>query len=124
MRTPWGNSDYVKEIGRGILRVDTPSHGGYFVPERVRGLMPAPALITFAGPGWYEEDSDWCLVALSFPELFPPDALEMARRTAANWHSREVCRCFRHRPGPPGTTTTNCTRGMTTMRDRNTRDGV
>ena len=94
MFTPWGHSQQVKEIGLGIIRVDTAGHGGYFVPPDARRMMPRAALKTFAGPGWYEEDSDWALVALSFPHLFPPEALDAARKTVAGWHSVEVCKAF------------------------------
>lgn len=73
--TPWGHPDTVKEIAPGIIRYDTPSHGGYYVsPERVL-TMPKPLreFKPFAGPNWYEEDCDWAIVALAFPQFFPDD---------------------------------------------------
>jgi hypothetical protein len=94
MMTPWGRADHVRDIGLGILRVDTPRHGGYYVPPMVRTKMPTAALRTFAGLGWYEEDADWCMVCLSFPDLFPPEALDMAKRTAQVWSTPEVCKAF------------------------------
>jgi len=94
MMTPWGPAQQEENIGMGIIRVDTAGHGGYFVPPDARRMMPKAALKTFAGLGWYEEDGDWCLVALSFPHLFTAEHLEMARRTVAAWHSKEVCRAF------------------------------
>jgi hypothetical protein len=93
MYTPWGKADHVRDIGRGIKRVDTPSHGGYFVPEKECAKMHHSARVTCAGPCWYEEDA-WCLVALSFPDLFPPDAAEMARETCRNWMRPEQCAAF------------------------------
>ena len=94
MRTPWGESESVKNIGRGVLFVSTPSHGGYKVPESELAKMPAPALKTFAGYGWYEEDCDWCLVALSFPDLFEEDAIACAVKTCEGWMSAETCQAF------------------------------
>lgn len=94
MRTPWGKADHVTDIGRGIKCVSTPGHGGYFVPAETRKQMPPAALQTWAGPGWYEEDCDWALVALSFPELFPAEAIEHAKTTVSNWMSAEKCAAF------------------------------
>ena len=49
------------------------SHGGYYVsPARVAS-MPEPLreFKPWAGDNWYEEDCDWCIVALAFPQFFP-----------------------------------------------------
>ena len=62
--------------------------------------MPKEALKTFAGLGWYEEDGDWALVALSFPDLFRPEAVADARITIAKWHSPAVCAAFEITPDP------------------------
>ena len=94
MNTPWGPAQQEENIGMGIISVSTAGHGGYFVPKEIRALMPRAALTTFAGPGWYEEDSDWALVALSFPHLFTEEHREMAIRTAEKWHSKEVAEAF------------------------------
>jgi hypothetical protein len=46
------------------------------MPEPYRSHPP------FCGKaGWYEEDCDWAVVALSFPQFFTADELEAARRT-------------------------------------------
>ena len=94
MNTPWGPAQQEDHIGMGIISVSTAGHGGYFVPADLRRLMPSAALKTFAGPGWYEEDCDWCLVALSFPHLFSEEAHAAAVRTAEAWGSVEVCKAF------------------------------
>lgn len=88
--TPWGvTDDAPTDIGLGILRVDTPSHGGYFVPDDQLHRIPAHrqryATYWSGGPNWYEEDCAWACVAVAFPELFPADAVEIARTTVANW---------------------------------------
>lgn len=95
LSTPWGIADYVKDIGNGILRVATPSHGGYYVPGPMRLKMPPAALMTFCGvPGWYEEDCDWAIVALCFPDLFPAEAIPEARAMLAEFGSPEVKRAL------------------------------
>jgi len=94
MNTPWGHAQHTQNIGMGIIRVDTAGHGGYYVPPETLKLMPRAALKTFAGRGWYEEDSDWALVCLSFPHLFSAEAHEQAVRTAEVWHTVEVCKAF------------------------------
>lgn len=79
--TPWGKADDHREIARGIVWLTTPSHGGYWLSDDRQAQMPEPyrSVRPFAGRGWYEEDCDWCLVALSFPEHFPPQAQDSAR---------------------------------------------
>jgi hypothetical protein len=81
--TPWGVADSSHVVAPGIIRYDTPSHGGYYVsPERVL-TMPKPLreFKPFAGPNWYEEDCDWAIVALAFPQFFPDDYQEAALAT-------------------------------------------
>ena len=61
MITPWGRADHVERLAYGIVRVSTPSHGGYYVPVAVRSRIPEHRqqhATTWAGPGWYEEDLD------------------------------------------------------------------
>lgn len=78
IQTPWGPAQDVTDIGAGILRVDTASHGGYYVPPTLNALIPASwRAASFNGrgmDGWYEEDCDWSMVALAFPTTFPDDA--------------------------------------------------
>ena len=92
--TPWGKPDSVQDIGGGIMRVDTPSHGGYFVPAALNKMVPAAwRAVSFNGQGrqgWYEEDCDWALVALTFPARFPAHAAEHARRMFAAIHAPKI----------------------------------
>jgi len=94
MMTPWGQADHVRRLPHGIIAVSTPSHGGYYVPPETRRQMHPLALNTWAGPGWYEEDCDWALVALSFPDLFPPAAIENAKWTIESYKDAETCTAF------------------------------
>jgi hypothetical protein len=82
VETPWGPS-YSREIAPGIVRHDTASHGGYYVsPERVASMpKPLREFRPFAGPNWYEEDCDWAIVALAFPEFFAGDVIPLALAT-------------------------------------------
>lgn len=73
--TPWGVPDgYEREFTPGIIMFSTPSHGGFWVaPELNRVITDRfPGFKPWAGPGWYEEDSDWALVVICFPEHFTP----------------------------------------------------
>ena len=83
MNTPWGMSDHVENVGGGILRVDTPSHGGYFVPPELYASMPAllQGSNSYGGGTWFEQDCEWAIVALAFPELFSIKNLKAAAKT-------------------------------------------
>lgn len=48
------------------------------MPRVLREIKP------FAGLGWYEEDCDWAIVALAFPQFFPADAIPAALATIKN----------------------------------------
>ena len=85
--TPWGVADSITEIAPGIVSYSTPSHGGYWLsPERV-AEMPKPLreFKPWAGPGWFEEDCDWSVVALAFPQYFPEDAVRAANATFSRY---------------------------------------
>lgn len=79
--SPWGSPQggWVRRAA-GIYECSTASHGGLWVSPQRRAAMPACK--TFAGGNFFEEDSDWHLVALAFPEAFKPEHVEAAHRTA------------------------------------------
>lgn len=82
--TPWGRADFQIVYAAGITFFSTPSHGGFYVSPTLRNAMPEPyrSHPPFCRqPGWYEEDCDWAVVALSFPQFFSPEELEAASRT-------------------------------------------
>jgi hypothetical protein len=87
--TPWGYADQSAHIGGGIYRVDTPSHGGYFVPDSMLHRIPLEqqewAERWSQSRNWWEEDCCWAAVAVAFPELFPAEALPIARATLARY---------------------------------------
>jgi hypothetical protein len=94
LQTPWGAADYVKPIAPGIEFVGTPSHGGYHLSrENVLAMPAAWRAASFNGQGergWFEEDCDWCMVALTFPQHFPADALEAARKIFDGWIAKKL----------------------------------
>ena len=85
-KTPWGDgSGYV--IAPGIRLFSTDSHGGLRVSDERLAEMPDVIrnLDPFAGRGWYEEDCDWALVAMAFPEHFSGEHCQAAITTVHRW---------------------------------------
>jgi hypothetical protein len=86
--TPWGPPQQQEAVAPGVTRVSTAGHGGYHVDASALGAMP-PALAAFdtfaggdgCGGRWFEEDEDWCVVALAFPHLFQPYEVWCALQT-------------------------------------------
>lgn len=89
--TPWGRSQFSRQIADDIIRYYTASHGGYFVPaERVaqmpEALRPDPTSIDASENGfWFEEDDEWIVLALSFPQFFTSEVCASAEKTLLNW---------------------------------------
>ena len=85
-RSPWGSVDYVSHRAVGIADVGTAGHGGVKLSsERNRDVHPA-----WRRPGgWYEEDCEWAIVAMTFPECYSPEHAATARKTARNWFPDE-----------------------------------
>ena len=87
VQTPWGPADFATEYAPGLVLYSTPGHGGFHVSAEWLAQMPEPYRSTVpftqrhgrSGPGWYEEDCDWAIVALSFPQFFTADELETAQ---------------------------------------------
>ena len=81
-QTIWGEADYAKKIARGIMSYSTPSHGGIHLSPSRQSEMPDALRIE---SGWYEEDCDWCLVAINYAEYFMAE-YDQAMNTFKNWH--------------------------------------
>jgi hypothetical protein len=65
--TPWGPSQLATIYADGIVFHMTASHGGFHLSiERNARVSP---LLRKSSP-WYEEDVEWAIVALTFPDLF------------------------------------------------------
>ena len=68
----WGTVQTAKELAPGVWDVTTESHGGIILSdERVKALPAwARGIRTYAGlDNHFEEDCDWCIVALAFPDV-------------------------------------------------------
>jgi hypothetical protein len=92
IQTPWGPSQSSKEYAPGIVFHSTASHGGFYLsPERVAAMPQCLRdFVPFGGPQpgpgrWLEEDCDWVVVALAFPQLFPADAIPAALKTLEHY---------------------------------------
>jgi len=84
--TPWGMSDQKKRIAVGIMFYGTPSHGGFHVSAKKNELIPS---YFRSKDGWYEEDTEWAFVALSFPQYFSQQDSEDAALTVKNyWYEK------------------------------------
>lgn len=82
--SPWGAVQHITQIAEGIVSVSTASHGGIKVSDERLALMPENMRsTTYSGGGWFEEDCDWCLVAVTFPEAFSDVVMKDARDTFA-----------------------------------------
>ncbi|CAK02908.1 MULTISPECIES: DUF7007 domain-containing protein [Rhizobium] len=79
--TPWGGSQLATIYAEGIVSHSTSGHGGFHLsPDR---NLQVDASVRSAG-GWYEEDSEWAIVALTFPDLFTGYERQCANEAARN----------------------------------------
>jgi hypothetical protein len=80
--TPWGPSQSATVHAEGIVEHSTASHGGFQLSTernaRVHPLMRSEA-------GFYEEDCDWAIVAITFPDLFTAYERRCAEKTLKDW---------------------------------------
>lgn len=88
--TPWGPAQTARTIADGIVVYSIASHGGIHLSDERLAQMPPllAAMPPFAGHGWYEEDCDWAIVALAFPDYFSPMQLWRAANT---FHRGSTC---------------------------------
>ena len=85
-RSPWGTVDYVSHWDVGITNVGTAGHGGVKLsPGRNRDVHE----VWRRPGGWYEEDCEWAIVAVTFPECYSPEHAATARTTARHWFPDE-----------------------------------
>lgn len=79
--TPWGRAQHAETYGPGIVCYSTSGHGGFHVAPDANTLIP---LALRANDGWYEEDSAWAAIALTFGDLFTALERKAARKTIRN----------------------------------------
>ena len=94
--TPWGPAQSAEVRANGIVFYSTASHGGFYLDKDRLAVMPdymKGATFGGNGPHWYEEDCDWAMVAVVFPEDFPHE-YKQASDTLRNWQPRIFERLF------------------------------
>lgn len=82
--SPWGMVQTQKDLAPGVTSVTTASHGGIYVVPDLLAKMPIKSTAYSQG-GWFEEDCDWALVAVAFPEAFDAKSLAVAKSIAARY---------------------------------------
>lgn len=82
MRTPWGQAQQIEDLAPGIKWVSTASHGGVKLDRALNAEVPD---YMREPDGWYEEDVDWAVVAVVYPDAFEPGSRERAKDTLRNW---------------------------------------
>jgi len=93
--TPWGAPQHTEFLARGVFSVITAGHGGIKVADAFNQRIPE---YLRNEDGWYEEDCDWCLVALAFPDLFSDADVESAKKTLADYYPNAFEAHFGYRP--------------------------
>jgi len=90
MSTPWGRIQNVEAFERGIAFVSTGSHGGARVAPSYAKKHLSPLAIELATRSggsdtylYYEEDSQWAIVAWELPHLWPKFFSSSPDKTAA-----------------------------------------
>ena len=94
--TPWGPAEVTHAVADGVAFVCTASHGGYWLSDDRLAEVPNHWRLARFHPTsdspWFEEDCDWCLVALTFPDLFPAEAAEPAQKTFDAIHAPKIAK--------------------------------
>jgi hypothetical protein len=79
--TPWGGSQMAVIYAEGVVAHMTAGHGGFHLSaDRNARVHP---LLRKDTP-WYEEDCEWAIVAISFPDLFTGYERSTAEKTFRN----------------------------------------
>ena len=80
--TPWGPSQNEELIAEGIVFHSTSSHGGIHLDASRNACVHAAWR---AENGWYEEDVDWGIAAITFPSLFPVNQVQRAHSSLMSY---------------------------------------
>ena len=86
MRTPWGAAQYAEMVAPGIGVVGTAGHGGTKLSaQRNRAVHPEWR----QKGGWYEEDDEWAITAVTFPDAYPEAHVVSAHRLCRDYRPDE-----------------------------------
>jgi hypothetical protein len=93
--TPWGAPDSAPRVlAPGVISYTTASHGGIWLDPERNAMVPLAWRNASHGggalDGWYEEDCDWCLVALVYPDGFTSDMRAQALQTFISCFERKL----------------------------------
>lgn len=81
--TPWGPAQVSTRYGEGVVFHSTAGHGGFDLDESARAMVDPRWGVTGR---FFEEDADWAIVAVTFPDLFTIYERKCADRSLRNWH--------------------------------------
>ena len=79
--SPWGPTQHTVRIAPGIYWISTSSHGGYYISQERLADMPRKykkLVFLHDEPQWFEEDSAFIAVVLTWPKLFPKEHVTQA----------------------------------------------
>ncbi|WP_295808956.1 hypothetical protein [uncultured Nitratireductor sp.] len=76
--TPWGPSQGATVFAEGIACHSTAGHGGFHLSVDRNAKVDCRFRIA---NGWYEEDAEWAIVAVTFPDLFTSFERRCAEQT-------------------------------------------
>lgn len=76
--TPWGPSQGATIYAEGVASHTTAGHGGFKLSAERNGRVHSTLC---RDSGFYEEDAEWAIVALTFPDLFTVFERKCADRT-------------------------------------------
>jgi hypothetical protein len=79
--TPWGASQHATVYANGIVSHATSGHGGFHLSAACNVKVP---LTLRNAAGWYEEDAEWAIVALTLPDVFTTYERSCADATIRN----------------------------------------
>lgn len=96
--TPWGPSQGATIFAEGVVCHSTAGHGGFHLSAQRNQKVHASLRLS---DGWYEEDTAWATVALTFPDLFTTYERRLADQTIRDWRP-EAWEAIFGRPLGPG----------------------
>ena len=85
-RSPWGTIDFVNNYAPGIDSVATPGHGGIKLDRKMNNQVHT---VWRQAGGWYEEDCEWAICAITFPNVFNAEMVKQAHIIAKDWNPDE-----------------------------------
>lgn len=91
--TPWGRAQTTQRYARGITQYTTAGHGGFKLSPTRNAQVHK---VWRDQQGWYEEDCEWAIVALTFPEFFTEKDLDYAHDSVGRWYPEQYKVAYPH----------------------------